>query len=223
MNASLRTLRTLRTFSALCLTSVALCSTSAWAITVDEADEAFRGVEHTAGVATIQSWGTDAVTVLTQLASDPQRAGFVRARATAALRHCAQSEAIKSTLMRLASTAQQHVLVQRAALTLLADTYNELDFVAGFLAQNEFLVREGAVWALARSARPQARVLLVRAMSGSRDATLRSTFELALRELDRLILAQSVAAQTGSSSSTSSVPSMPSAVVRPVGSSGRAR
>ncbi len=185
----------------------------AGAITPDEAEQAFRGVEETASANTVRGWGADASIALIALADDPQRAGFVRARAINALRYVGQTPAIKAALVRLANTTQQQPLLQRAALSVLALTYNELDFVAGFLRQSEFLVREGAVWALAHSARPAARVLLVNAMSTSHDLALRTTFELALRELDASLRA----AQTGSSSITSSV------TARPAASSGRAR
>ena len=187
-------------------------ASTAWAVTPDEAEQAFRGVEESASALTVRGWGADASAALTALAEDPQRAGFVRARAINALRYVGQTPTIKAALVRLANNTQQQPLLQRAALSVLALTYNELDFVAGFLSQNAFLAREGAVWALAHCARPAARSLLVNAMSTSHDPALRTTFELALRELDASLRA----AQTGSSSTSS-------ATARPAASSGRAR
>jgi hypothetical protein len=169
--------------------SFSLAATEASAeVTADEIAAALSGYEHTAPADVVRGWSERSVSTLVQLAEDPQRPEFVRARAAAAIKSFAPSPLARTALVRLA-TATAHPLVLRAALDGLCVEFGDLAIAQRFLSANVSDHREAAAWSIARSGRSEARAMLARARESERDPALQATLTLTARELERVISA----------------------------------
>ncbi|MFO0559380.1 MAG: hypothetical protein U0269_15295 [Polyangiales bacterium] len=192
------------TFSALALAFAltSLTSNAHAQATADQITTALSGVEQAPSAEQVRAWTDRSIPTLVSLAEDGQRAEFIRARAAAAIRTFAPSADARAALERLANGASPHPLVLRAALDGLCIGWGDFTIAQRFLSSLSSDHREAAAWAIARSGRPEARVILNRAKDNEQDPALRATFDSALRELERAITAGSRSASPTTTSAS---------------------
>jgi hypothetical protein len=185
--------------AALALALIANASGALADATPEQIVAALSGVEHGPSTTEVRAWSERSIPTLVSLAEDPQRPEFVRARAAAAIRTFAPAPEARAALERLANGPAPHPLVLRAALDSLCIAWAELAIAQRFLGSLSSDHREAAAWAIARSARPEARAILARARASERDPAIRATIDSAERELERAITANRATPATAQS------------------------
>lgn len=139
------------------------------------------GFEHEPDVATVRGWGASGAATLMALGNDPQALPHVRHRALHALRAFSTVPAVRDYLRRVASLPQQELFTLRASLDALVEGFDDVAFVARFLADPRADVRDGAAWSLSRSSSPAARTALQDRLARETDEAVRRTVTDALQ------------------------------------------
>lgn len=178
--AAVKNLRIAVAGAILCGLLAGASNASADPVTRATVEGALGGYEHDVDLATVRAWGAEGATLLIEVSRDAGLVVATRARALHALRAYGTDLRVRAHLRAVAAAPTQDVFLLRASLDALIAGFDDVDEARRYLSDARADVRDGAVWSLAASANPAARVALRERLQVETDAGVRATITEAL-------------------------------------------
>jgi hypothetical protein len=178
--AAVKNLRSAVAGVILCGLLAGASNASADPLTRAAVERALGGYEHDADLATVRAWGAEGATLLIEVSRDNGLVVATRARALHALRAYGSDLRVRDHLRAMAATPTQDLFLLRASLDALIEGFDDVSEARRYLSDARVDVRDGAVWSLAASTNPAARVALRERLQVETDAGVRATITEAL-------------------------------------------